>query len=107
MILDGSGADWILDTTVRGISGDGIVVALGADPVIRGGTVSGCGGRGVYIYQYSRPELADLEIAHTGTERIGVAHGSTPMIRRVTVHDTRGAAITVAPGCGGTIEPTC
>ncbi|MEV0284012.1 right-handed parallel beta-helix repeat-containing protein [Kribbella sp. NPDC050820] len=71
---------------------------------MRGGTVSGCGGRGVYIYQYSRPELTDLEIAHTGAEGIGVAHGRTPVIRRVTVHDTRGSAITVAPGCGGTIE---
>ncbi|MEI8410780.1 MULTISPECIES: right-handed parallel beta-helix repeat-containing protein [unclassified Kribbella] len=103
IVVEGAGGR-ILDTTVRDISGDGIVVALGADPVIRNSTISGCGGRGVYIYQYSRPELTDTEIAHTGTEGIGVAHGSTPVIRRVTVHDTRGSAITFAPGCGGTVE---
>ncbi|MEU4603376.1 right-handed parallel beta-helix repeat-containing protein [Kribbella sp. NPDC023972] len=103
IVVEGAGGR-ILDTGVREISGDGIVVALGADPVIRNSTVSGCGRRGVYIYQYSRPELTDTEISHTGTEGIGVAHGSTPVIRRVTVHDTRGSAITFAPGCGGTVE---
>ncbi|GAB2678184.1 right-handed parallel beta-helix repeat-containing protein [Kribbella swartbergensis] len=103
IVVEGAGGR-ILDTAVRDISGDGIVVALGADPVIRNSTVSACGGRGVYIYQYSRPELTDTEIAHTGTEGIGVAHGSTPVIRRVSVHDTRGSAITFAPGCGGTVE---
>jgi hypothetical protein len=94
----------ILDTTVTGISGDGIVVALGSDPLIRGCTIRSCGGRGIYVYQYSRPEITDTEVAHTGTEGIGVAHASTPTIRRVGVHDTRGPAITFAPGCGGTVE---
>jgi len=94
----------ILDTSVSEISGDGIVVALGSDPLIRGCTITSCGGRGVYIYQYSRPELTDSEIAHIGTAGIGVAHGSTPTIRRVTVHDTRGPGLTFAPGCGGTVE---
>jgi hypothetical protein len=103
IVVEGAGGQ-IVDTVVREISGDGIVVALGADPVIRGCTVTGCGGRGVYIYQYSRPELVDLEVGQTGTEGIGVAHGSTPMVRRPQVHDTRGPAITFASGCGGTVE---
>ncbi|TCO43721.1 parallel beta helix pectate lyase-like protein [Kribbella antiqua] len=103
IVVEGAGGR-ILDTTIREISGDGIVVALGADPLIRGCTVTTCGGRGIYIYQYSRPEVTDTEIAQTGTEGIGVAHGSTPVLRRVTVHDTRGSGITFAPGCGGTVE---
>ncbi|TDW90414.1 parallel beta helix pectate lyase-like protein [Kribbella pratensis] len=103
IVVEGAGGQ-ILDTTVREISGDGIVVALGADPLIRGCTITGCGGRGVYIYQYSRPELVDVEVGQTGTEGIGVAHGSTPTVRRLTVHDTRGSAITFAPGCGGAVE---
>jgi hypothetical protein len=103
IVVEGAGGQ-ILDTTVREISGDGIVVALGADPLIRGCTITGCGGRGVYIYQYSRPELVDVEVGQTGTEGIGVAHGSTPTVRRPTVHDTRGSAITFAPGCGGEVE---
>jgi hypothetical protein len=103
IVIEGAGGQ-IHDTTVRDISGDGIVVALGADPLIRGCTISGCGRRGAYIYQYSRPELVDLDVSWTGTEGIAVAHGSMPVIRRASVHDTRGAAITVAPGCGGTVE---
>ncbi|MEV8378377.1 right-handed parallel beta-helix repeat-containing protein [Kribbella sp. NPDC056861] len=94
----------ILDTEVSEISGDGIVVALGSDPLIRGCTISSCGGRGVYVYQYSRPELTDTEISSTGAEGVGVAHGSTPIVRRVSVHDTRGSAFTFSPGCGGTLE---
>ncbi|MEU4193238.1 AAA family ATPase [Kribbella sp. NPDC026611] len=103
IVVEGAGGQ-IVDTVVREISGDGIVVALGADPVIRGCTVSGCGGRGLYIYQYSRPEVVDSEIGRTGTEGIGVGGGSTPLIRRTGVHDTRGPAVTFAAGCGGTVE---
>ncbi|GAB3938248.1 hypothetical protein GCM10029976_052460 [Kribbella albertanoniae] len=103
IIVEGAGGE-ITETVVRDMSGDGMVFALGADPAVSGGSVSGCGGRGVYVYQYSRPSLSDLEIANTGAEGIGVAHGSTPVIRRVSVHDTRGSAVTVGPGCGGTIE---
>ncbi|WBQ08417.1 right-handed parallel beta-helix repeat-containing protein [Kribbella sp. CA-293567] len=94
----------IIDTVVTEITGDGIVVALGSDPLIRGCTIGVCGGRGVYVYQYSRPEVTDTQISSTGAEGVAVAHGSTPTIRRVTVHDTRGAAFTFAPGCGGTVE---
>jgi hypothetical protein len=103
IVVEGAGGR-IVDTVVTDVSGDGIVVALGADPLIRGCAVSGCGGRGVYIYQHSRPELVDVEVGQTGAEGIGVAHGSTPVLRRPVVHDTRGAAITVAPGCGGSVE---
>jgi hypothetical protein len=94
----------ILDTGITEIAGDGIVVALGSDPLIRGCTITACGGRGVYVYQYSRPELTDTEIARTGADGIGVAHGSTPVVRRVNVHDTRGSAMSFAPGCGGQVE---
>ncbi|MFI5713032.1 right-handed parallel beta-helix repeat-containing protein [Kribbella sp. NPDC051620] len=94
----------ILDTVVTEISGDGIVVALGSDPLIRGCTISVCGGRGVYVYQYSRPELTDTEISSTGAEGVGVANGSTPIARRLSIHDTRGPAFTFSPGCGGTVE---
>ncbi|GAA0612655.1 AAA family ATPase [Kribbella sandramycini] len=103
IVVEGAGGE-ISDTTVQDVSGDGIVIALGADPVVSGGSISGCGGRGLYVYQYSRPTVTDLEIGNTGAEGIGVAHGSTPSVRRVSVHDTRGPAITVGPGCGGTIE---
>jgi len=103
IVVEGAGGE-ITGTTVRDVSGDGMVFALGADPTVTGGVISGCGGRGLYVYQYSRPTVADLEIGNTGSEGIGVAHGSTPVLRRVSVHDTRGPAITVGPGCGGTIE---
>ncbi|ONI67131.1 ATPase [Kribbella sp. ALI-6-A] len=103
IVVEGAGGQ-ILDTTVRDVSGDGMVVALGSDPLIRGCTVSGCGGRGIYVYQYSRPELTDTAVSRTGADGIAVAHGSAPAIRRVTVEDTRGAGIAFTSDCGGTVE---
>src|SRR5213080_4593924 len=40
---------------VTGVSDDGIIVRLGADPTIRNSTITGCGFRGIYIYQAAKP----------------------------------------------------
>jgi hypothetical protein len=92
------------DTTISGVTGDGIVVGMGADPVIRNCVVTGCGQRGVYVYQYGRPVIEGCEISRTGHEGIAVAHHSAPVLRRCAVRDTRGAGITFASGCGGSVS---
>lgn len=94
----------IENTRVTGVLGDGIVVALGSDPVIRKCVIDGCGGRGVYVYQYGRPELDECEISRTSADGIAVAHRSAPVIRRCSVHDTRGAGLSFGKDCGGTVE---
>ncbi|WP_436501587.1 right-handed parallel beta-helix repeat-containing protein [Actinokineospora sp. HUAS TT18] len=92
------------DTTIDDVTGDGITVGMGADPVIRNCAVTGCGLRGLYVYQYGRPVVEGCEFAHTGAEGIAVAHHSAPEIRRCSIHDTRGVGVAFAPGCRGTVE---
>jgi hypothetical protein len=92
------------DTTISDVTGDGIVVGMGADPLIRNCVVTGCGQRGVYVYQYGRPVIEGCEISRTGHEGIAVAHRSAPVLRRCAVRDTRGAGIAFASGCGGSVS---
>ncbi|GAA3457877.1 right-handed parallel beta-helix repeat-containing protein [Dactylosporangium matsuzakiense] len=92
------------DCQISEVAEDGIIVRIGADPVITGTVVRGCGRRGVYVYQFGRPTIEGCEVTQTGDAGIAVAHQSAPTIRRSRIHDTRGAGITVARGCGGAIE---
>ncbi|HEX2416784.1 MAG TPA: right-handed parallel beta-helix repeat-containing protein, partial [Micromonosporaceae bacterium] len=86
------------------IAEDGIIVRMGADPVISSTTISACGYRGLYVYQYGKPTIEGCDISQTGGVGIGVAHHSTPTIRRCWVHDTQGVGIWFGPGCRGTVE---
>ncbi|CRK58750.1 Stage V sporulation protein K [Alloactinosynnema sp. L-07] len=103
VVIEGSSGR-LEDTTIDDVTGDGIIVGMGADPVIRDCVVTGCGLRGLYVYQYGRPVVEGCEFAHTGAEGIAVAHHSAPEIRRCTIHDARGVGIAFAPGCQGTVE---
>lgn len=94
----------ISDTTVKDVLGDGIVLAFGSDPVLRDCVIDGCGGRGVYVYQYGRPELERCEISRTGLEGIEVAHRSAPRLHALTVRDTRGPAIRFGKDCSGSVD---
>ncbi|WP_424184557.1 right-handed parallel beta-helix repeat-containing protein [Actinokineospora sp. G85] len=94
----------IHDTRVGDVAGDGIVVGLGADPELRDCVITGCGQRGVYVYQYARPVIEACEVSHTSGEGIAVAHQSGPVLRRTRVHDTQGVGIAFGPGCAGSVE---
>jgi hypothetical protein len=89
---------------VRDITDDGIIVRLGADPVIRNSTVAGCGYRGVYIYQAGRPTIERCDISAAGDAGISIAHRSSPTITATWVHDTRGVGIYFGQGCSGLVE---
>ncbi|MFI9815342.1 AAA family ATPase [Saccharothrix variisporea] len=90
----------VVGTTISEITGDGVVVGVGADPVLRDCTVTGCGLRGIYVYQYSRPVVEDCEISRTGAEGVVAAHHAAPVLRRCTVS----AGIVFGPGCGGAVD---
>jgi parallel beta-helix repeat protein len=92
------------DTRIEQIAGDGIIVRLGADPTIRGCTITACGRRGIYVYQAGRPVIEDCEIFHTSAEGIAVAHESAPVVRRCHVHDVQGVGLSFARGCAGRVE---
>lgn len=89
---------------IKDVTDDGIIVRLGADPTIRSTTVSGCGYRGVYIYQAGRPTLDRCDISNTRDAGILVAHQSSPTIVHTWVHDTTGVGIAFGLGCGGTVD---
>lgn len=90
--------------TVEKIGGDGIIVSLGADPVITDTTVRDCGNRGIYIYQYGKPVIANCEVIGTHGIGVAVAHGSSPTIRSTAVRDTDDFGISVDAGCGGVLD---
>ncbi|AEV82501.1 ATPase [Actinoplanes sp. SE50] len=89
---------------VRGVNDDGIIVRLGADPVIRNTTVAECGYRGVYVYQSGRPVIERCDISGTGDAGIVIANSSAPAIRETWVHQTAGSGIVVGAGCSAVVE---
>ncbi len=89
---------------ISNITDDGIIVRLGADPMIRNCTVSGTGSRGIYVYQAGRPTIERCDISATGDIGILVANQSSPTISHTLVHDTNGVGIVVRRGCGGHLE---
>jgi len=102
LIEDSSGA---LDRChIRDVAEDGLVVRLGADPVVRDTTISGCGYRGVYVYQAGRPTLEHCEITGTGDVGVSVALQSAPTLRDCFIHATQRSGIHIGRGCRGLIE---
>jgi hypothetical protein len=94
----------IVDCEVTNVADTGVIVRLGADPVIRTCTIAGCGHRGLYIYQSGRPTVQGCDISQTAEAGIAVAHESAPELRRCWVHDTQGVGISFGRGCSGVVE---
>jgi parallel beta-helix repeat protein len=89
---------------IRNITDDGIIARLGADPTVRDTTITGCGYRGIYVYQAANPTVERCEISRTGDAGISVSQRSSPTLRECWVHDTSGVGVFVGTGCGGLIE---
>ena len=89
---------------VTGVSDDGIIVRLGADPTIRNSTITGCGFRGIYIYQAAKPTLERCDVSQTGDAGVSVASQSAPTILSCWIHETQGVGVRVGRGCRGSIE---
>jgi hypothetical protein len=102
LVFDDSGGV-VTDTEVSDTTDDGVIVRVGANPQLRNSTVTGCGYRGVYVYQSGRPVIDGCDIAQTGSAGISVVH-SAATIRRCTIHDTQGPGIVVSAGSQGSIE---
>ncbi len=103
MLIEDAGGT-IERCVIRDSGEDGIIVRLGADPMIRDTTISNSAYRGIYIYQGGRPEVSHCEISASGDVGISVAHQSAPTIRNCRVREARGVGIMVGRGCRGVIE---
>jgi Holliday junction resolvasome RuvABC ATP-dependent DNA helicase subunit len=89
---------------VRDIADDGVLLRLGAAAKIRNSVITGCGNRGVYMYQAGSSQIERCEISQTGEAGISVADQSSPSIVACWIHDTQGVGILVGRGCGGVVE---
>ncbi len=103
LVLDDASGT-VTDCHISDVAEDGVLARMGSDPVLRNTTVEGCGGRGVYVYQYASPELEGCTVTATGGVGVVVAARSTPVLRRCRISDTGGVGIQVGADCGGTIE---
>jgi parallel beta-helix repeat protein len=103
VIFEDSGGT-MTECELTDIADDGVIVRLGANPEIRGCTISRCQRRGIYVYQSGRPVIEGCEISHTGDAGIAVVHESAPTIRGCWIHDTRGAGVQIGRGCGGEVD---
>jgi Cdc6-like AAA superfamily ATPase len=103
LLIEDSGGS-VEHSEISNVTEDGVIVRLGADPTFRDTVITGCGYRGVYVYQAGRPTLERCEIGQTGDVGISIAHQSAPTIRDCWIHDTQGVGITVGRGCKGHIE---
>jgi parallel beta-helix repeat protein len=99
---DSSGT--VEDCEITDVTDDGIIARIAADPAIMGTTISRCGHRGIYVYQFGKPTVEGCEISNTGDAGILVVHQSAPTIRRCYVHDTQGVGISVGAGCRGEVD---
>jgi Right handed beta helix region/ATPase family associated with various cellular activities (AAA)/AAA lid domain len=98
-------ADGLVETcTLSNIEQDGLIASIGATPTIRATTISGCGGRGVYVYQFAKPVIEACQISSTSGPGIAVAHRCEPVIRRCQISGTQGPGIQIGRGCSGLIE---
>ncbi len=89
---------------IRGVTEDGVIVRLGADPTLRDCVIAECGFRGIYVYQAGRPTIERCEVHRTGDVGISVAHQSAPTLRLCWVHETQGVGIMFGRGCKGLVE---
>ncbi|GAB3586150.1 hypothetical protein GCM10027445_64550 [Amycolatopsis endophytica] len=103
LVLEGT-SGIVENVTIDNVAADGMIVGLGADPVIRSCTIGGCGQRGLYVYQHARPVVENCRISRTAQAGILVAHRSAPVLRRVSVRDAGGVGIDVGANCGGSVE---
>jgi parallel beta-helix repeat protein len=103
LLLEGAGGT-VQRCTVEKIGSDGLIFSLGADVAVTDTVVSDCGNRGIYVYQYAKPNISGCEVLRTGQEGISIAQGSSPTIKSTTVNEAGGAGIAVAAGCGGLLD---
>jgi parallel beta-helix repeat protein len=89
---------------ITNIADDAVIVRLGADPTIRNSTISGCGFRGIYVYQGGRPTIERCDISQTGDAGISVALQSAPTITNCWIHETHGVGLLFGRGTTGLVE---
>jgi hypothetical protein len=102
LIEDADGS--IDDCAISNVAEDGLIIRIGAAPTVRTTTITGCGHRGIYIYQFAKPVIEACQVSSTGGAGIAIAHKCAPTIRRCNIRDTQGVGISFGRRCAGLVE---
>jgi parallel beta-helix repeat protein len=102
VVEDSAGS--ITNSTISDISDDGVIIRLGAEITFRDCRVTGCGHRGLYVYQSGKPTLEACEISNTGGDGIAIAHQSMPILSQCHIHDTQGVGVSFAATTSGELN---
>ena len=94
----------LTDSVIRNIGDDGIIVRLGAAPVVRNCKVENPGSRGIYIYESAKPTIEGCEVVGAREEGISVAQGAAPTLSLCKVVGAGSSGIRFADGTGGTLR---
>lgn len=94
----------ITDSTVRQVYDDGVVIRLGAAPVLRNSKIENAGGRGIYVYESARPTIEGCEVVGSRDIGISVAQGANPTISLCKVSGAGSSGIKFDSGTGGALR---
>ncbi|WP_228389502.1 AAA family ATPase [Cumulibacter manganitolerans] len=94
----------ITDSVIRDIGDDGVVIRIGATPVLRSCTIENAGGRGIYVYESAKPTIEGCEIVGARGEGISIAQGAAPTLSLCKVVGAGSAGIRFAPGTAGSLR---
>ncbi|SDP39883.1 right-handed parallel beta-helix repeat-containing protein [Actinacidiphila guanduensis] len=83
------------DCTFHGMSGYGIVLDNGTDPVVRRCRVDTSGGHGVHVKTRSRGTFEDCEISRASDAGVWVGGGSSPVFTGTVVRNCPGIGVLV------------
>ncbi|REK91697.1 AAA family ATPase [Streptomyces inhibens] len=86
------GRGTVRDTTVRGAK-DGLFIARGADPLVRGCRFENCRGTGVTVAEQGLGRLDDCHVETVGETGISVLSGGAPDLHACRVVDGRSGVV--------------
>ncbi|PVC86719.1 right-handed parallel beta-helix repeat-containing protein [Streptomyces sp. CS014] len=91
--LSSAGRTTLEDVRVTGASGNGIVLAVGTDPVLRRCRVSRARGHGLFVTDRARGTFEDCWVDAAQGAALRVAGASSPALTGLTVRDCEGAGL--------------
>ncbi|MFF2702442.1 right-handed parallel beta-helix repeat-containing protein [Streptomyces cyaneofuscatus] len=91
--LSSAGRTTLEDVRVTGSSGNGIVLAVGTDPVLRRCRVSRARGHGLFVTDRARGTFEDCWVDAAQGAALRVAGASSPALTGLTIRDCEGAGL--------------
>ncbi|QKW13594.1 right-handed parallel beta-helix repeat-containing protein [Verrucosispora sp. NA02020] len=98
LLIDGGAAGTVTGTTVRDVGAAAVVIAGGADPVLRDCTVTDVRGAGVLSTRAGRGLVVGCDISAVDGPAVAVEQDGAVRVERCVVHDSPGSGLIVTGG---------